>query len=170
MGLPDEIQNPAGEEAYWEIEKLLYQGLRGDANTLETLWSPLHKVVTPLGQVLLERRRMFVSMHILGSFGRYAQSQFQKIQRSLIRDQALTELLAVMRAGQLDNREQAAAFLARAAHISRAQEATNELKACVRSLCDRGLLPEASFEALLQGCGLDRRRSCVRLRTVPRCL
>jgi uncharacterized protein len=148
---PDEIQNPAGEEAYWEIEKLLYQGLRGDANTLETLWSPLHKVVTPLGQVLLERRRMFVSMHILGSFGLYAQSQFQKIQRSLMRDQALTELLAVMRAGQLDNREQAAAFLARAAHISRAQEATNELKACVRSLYDRGLLPEASFEALLQG-------------------
>ena len=52
VGLPDEIQNPASEEAYWEIEKLLYQGLRGDANTLETLWSPLHKVVTPLGQVL----------------------------------------------------------------------------------------------------------------------
>ena len=82
---------------------------------------------------------MFVSMHILSSFmGHYAQSQFQKIQRSLMRDQALTELLAVIRAGQLDNREYAAAFLARAAHIRRAQEATNELKACVRSLCDRG--------------------------------
>jgi len=60
---PDEIQNPAGEAAYWEVEKLLYQGLRGDANTLETLWSPLPEVVTPLGQVLLERRRMFVSLH-----------------------------------------------------------------------------------------------------------
>lgn len=147
---PDEIQHPAGEEAYWEVEKLLYQGLRGDANTLETLWSPLHKVVTPLGQVLLDRRQMFVSMNILGSFGRYAQSQFQKIQRSLLRDQALSELLAVMRAGGIDNREQAAAFLGCAAHLRRAQEATNELKACVRSIFDRGLLPAASFEALLQ--------------------
>jgi predicted nucleotidyltransferase len=147
---PDEIHNPAGEEAYWEVEKLLYQGLRGDANTLETLWSPLHRVITPLGQVLLERRRMFVSMNILGSFGRYAQSQFQKIQRSLLRDQALTELLAVMRTGEIDHREQAAVFLGRAVHINRAQEAANELKACVRSIFDRGLLPEASFEALLQ--------------------
>jgi predicted nucleotidyltransferase len=147
---PDEIQNPAGEDAYWEVEKLLYQGLRGDANTLETLWSPLHKVVTPLGQVLLERRRMFVSMNILGSFGRYAQSQFQKIQRSLTRDRALTELLTTVHTGEIGTREQAAAFLARAMHISRAQEAANELKACVRSVFDRGLLPEASFEALLQ--------------------
>jgi predicted nucleotidyltransferase len=153
---PDEIQHPVGEEAYWEVEKLLYQGLRGDANTLETLWSPLHKVITPLGQVLLERRRMFVSMHILGSFGRYAQSQFQKIQRSLTRDQALTELLAVMRAGEIDTRAQAAALLARALHIRRMQEATNELKACVRALFDRGLLPEASFEALLQEVRIGR--------------
>jgi predicted nucleotidyltransferase len=153
---PDEIQHPAGEEAYWEVEKLLYQGLRGDANTLETLWSPLHKVVTPLGQVLLERRRMFVSMHILGSFGRYAQSQFQKIQRSLTRDQALTELLAVMHAGEINTREQAAALLARALHLSRVQEATTELKACVRSIFDRGLLSEASFEALLQAVRMGR--------------
>lgn len=147
---PDEIQHPAGEAAYWEVEKLLYQGLRGDANTLETLWSPLHKVVRPLGQVLLERRRMFVSMNILGSFGRYAQSQFQKIQRSLRRDQALTELLAVMRAGSIDTPEQAAVFLAHATSIRRPQEALPELKACVRSIFDRGLLPEASFDALLQ--------------------
>jgi uncharacterized protein len=93
---------------------------------------------------------MFVSMNILGSFGRYAQSQFQKIQRSLLRDQALTELLAVIRAGEIDHREQAAAFLVRAVHLNRAQEAANELKACVRSIFDRGLLPEASFETLLQ--------------------
>jgi hypothetical protein len=67
-------------------------------------------------------------MHILGSFGRYAQSQFQKSQRSLIRDQGLTELLAIMHAGQLDNREQAAAFLARAAHISRPRRSPTHSK------------------------------------------
>lgn len=147
---PDELQHPTGEEAYWEIEKLLYQGLRGDANTLETLWSPLHKVVTPLGQVLLERRRMFVSMHILGSFGRYAQSQFQKIQRSLQRDQALTALLAALRTGQMHTREQAITFLAQATAQRRVQEASDALKACIRSIFDRGLLPEASFAGLLR--------------------
>ena len=94
-------------------------------------------------------------MHILGSFGRYAQSQFQKIQRSLIRDQALTELLAVMRAGQLDNREQAAAFLARAAHISRAQEAaTNSRPVCARSAI-AGCCPRRRLRHCSRRCGLD---------------
>ena len=46
--MPGEIHDPYGDAAYWEVENLIEQGLRGDANTLETLWSPLKRVSTPL--------------------------------------------------------------------------------------------------------------------------
>ena len=70
----DEIREPTSDIQYWEVQKLVYQGLRADANTLEMLWSPHIKVMTVLGQELLRRRRMFISCHIFGTFGRYAMS------------------------------------------------------------------------------------------------
>jgi hypothetical protein len=76
------MRSPNRDAAYWEIEKLLVQALRADANTLECLWSPLHKKVTPLGEKLLSIRDAFISINGLGSFGRYAESQFKKIDRS----------------------------------------------------------------------------------------
>ncbi len=87
----DEIQDPDADAGYWELEKLLYQALRADANTLECLWSPLPRKVTPLGEKLLAIRNRFISMNVLGSFGRYAESQFQKIERSERRNRAITE-------------------------------------------------------------------------------
>jgi uncharacterized protein len=79
----DEIQDPRGDCQYWEIGKLIHQALNADPNTLEALWSPLIVAVTPLGRLLLERRRIFVSDAIVGSFGRYALSQFKKIEQRL---------------------------------------------------------------------------------------
>lgn len=89
----DEIQAPDSDAQYWEVQKLVYQGLRGDANTLETLWSPLVKVQTDLGADLLASRRMFVSRAIFGTFGRYAISQFRKM-RSARRRHHVTEGIA----------------------------------------------------------------------------
>ncbi|MDF1663343.1 MAG: HAD-IA family hydrolase [Planctomycetota bacterium] len=79
----EEIQDPRGDGQYWEIGKLIHQALNADPNTLEALWSPLLVALTPLGEKLLERRRMFVSNAIVGSFGRYALSQFKKIDHRL---------------------------------------------------------------------------------------
>jgi hypothetical protein len=75
----DEIHDPLTDTQYWEVQKVVYQGLRADANTLEALWSPRVKVATPLGEELVRRRRMFVSRQIFGTFGRYAMSQFLKM-------------------------------------------------------------------------------------------
>lgn len=55
---PSEVHDARHEEAFWEVEKLIRQALKGDANTLETLWSPLHKEMTPLGRELLEAREL----------------------------------------------------------------------------------------------------------------
>lgn len=143
--MPYTLQDPTGESSYWEVAKLVEQGLRGDANTLETLWSPLYKEVRPLGERLLSMRRMFVSMNILGSFGRYAQSQFKKMARSLERDEAVRTLIQKMGKGDVGDAVQAAAFLKGAGLGMSAGTAKKEVHALCRSLFDRGLLPGTSF-------------------------
>lgn len=94
----DEIQAPDSDAQYWEVQKLVYQGLRGDANTLEALWSPLVKVQTELGAELLEKREMFVSRAIFGTFGRYAISQFRKMRAARRRHRVTAAIAALVRA------------------------------------------------------------------------
>lgn len=156
---PDEIQDPETDAAYWEIEKLLYQALRADANTLECLWSPLPRMVTPLGERLLGMRHTFLSMNVLGSFGRYAASQFQKIERSELRNRAVTELLEAIESQGLSDSESAASFLRKMGAATTVGRAKDEVKAVYRSLFDRGLLPEATFEALVRAVAEGRRKS-----------
>jgi predicted nucleotidyltransferase len=156
---PGEIQDPETDAAYWEIEKLLYQALRADANTLECLWSPFKKKATPLGEKLLGMRQAFLSMNVLGSFGRYAESQFQKIERAELRNRAIAELLEAIESQGLSDAESAASFLRKRDVVTTLGRAKDEVKAVYRSLFDRGLLPEASFEALLRAVAEGRRKS-----------
>ncbi|MEM6733627.1 MAG: nucleotidyltransferase domain-containing protein, partial [Myxococcota bacterium] len=148
--MPDEVHDPVGDASYWEVEKLIEQGLRGDANTLETLWSPLHREVTGLGRELLSRREMFVSMNILGSFGRYAQSQFKKIERSLLRDEAVCAFLTDIRKGVIEDVEGAANILQRFGIAGKLAQAKQEVHAVCRSLFDRGLTEGAAFENVVR--------------------
>jgi predicted nucleotidyltransferase len=156
---PDEIQDPETDAAYWEIEKLLYQALRADANTLECLWSPFKKEITPLGEKLLGIRHAFLSMNVLGSFGRYAESQFQKIERAELRNRAIAELLEAIESQGLSDAESAASFLRKRGVAATLGRAKDEVKAVYRSLFDRGLLPEATFQALLGAVADGRRKS-----------
>lgn len=147
---PDEIANPSGEETYWEIEKLIHQGLRGDANTLETLWSPLVKYKNDLGELLQQEREIFTSMNVLGSFGRYAQSQFHKLEQSQIREQALQALFTGF-AKQLHwpTLQEAAIYLQKEGYGS--LNVCEELvRSCLRSLRDQDFLPTAQYSDLLQ--------------------
>ena len=156
---PDEIQSPDSDAAYWEIEKLLHQALRADANTLECLWSPLHKQVTPLGEKLLEIRNGFISMNVLGSFGRYAESQFKKIERSVLRNEAIAELLEAIESRGLSRNEEAEAFLCERGVARAAGRAREEVEAVCRSLFDRGLVPESTFASLVRAVAEGRRKS-----------
>lgn len=147
--VPGEIHDPGHERAYWEIARFVTQGLKGDANTLETLWSPIHRVVTPLGQALVDQRQMFVSMNVLGSFGRYAQSQFKKIERTLARHRGQSVLLEAVEAGSVASASAAVQWLAKCQGGTTSQW-TVELKAILRSLEDRGVLAAASFDAFAE--------------------
>ena len=147
--MPDEIQDPGGDAAHWEVEKLVVQGLRGDANTLETLWSPLVKECNVLGRDLVQRREMFVSMHILGSFGRYAQSQFKKIERSLERDAATGVLLDAIDQGQVTTMEDAATLLLELGLVDSPAAAHQEVRGLCRSFFDRGLTGTTDFGGVM---------------------
>jgi predicted nucleotidyltransferase len=134
---PDEIH--AGEIAYWEIEKLVRQGLRADPNTLETLWSPLVKLEKGVGARLRSERAIFSSLRVIEAFGRYAQSQLKKLERSLSRRRHLTILLHEVRAGKVTSVNAAQALLPK----------DEDVHALVRSLFDRGLLSSSSFGGLV---------------------
>lgn len=150
---PDEIQDPANDTQYWEVQKAVYQGLRADANTLEMLWSPRVQVCTELGQQLLERRRMFVSRNIFGTFGRYAMSQFRKMRSASQRQrvqQTIVELLASkegLSEVQLVERLCQGEVVTGGRAPREAKEAIRNLH---RSLFDRGVLKRRGFDALVQ--------------------
>ncbi len=159
--MPDDLVDPSTDASYWEVDKFVEQALRGDANTLETLWSPLHVRVEPLGRTLLEQRRMFVSMNVLGSFGRYAQSQFKKIERSLKRDEAVRSFIDGADRGGVQDVSAAAAGLRSYGIAKTDAEAKKEVQAVCRSLFDRGLIGGADFDSLLEAVAEGRRAELV---------
>jgi predicted nucleotidyltransferase len=137
---PDEIHH--GERAYWEIEKLIRQGLRADPNTLETLWSPLVKLATPLGERLRNERAMFSSQRVVQSFGRYAQSQLDKLARSALRAEATAKLVEGIDRGRIASVDDAKRTLG--------MTAGDDVHDIVRSLFDRGLVSAASLSAVVE--------------------
>lgn len=152
----DEIQDPERDLQYWEVQKLVYQGLRADANTLEMLWSPLVKVETELGAELRANRRIFVSRQIFGTFGRYAMSQFRKMKTARRRrevQRAIVELLGAepgLPEAELVRRLGARGLesLARGTGAEAEAEAREAVRDLYRSLFDRGLLAERGYAPL----------------------
>lgn len=152
----DEIREPTSDIQYWEVQKLVYQGLRADANTLEMLWSPHIKVMTVLGQELLRRRRMFISCHIFGTFGRYAMSQFRKMRAAQKRrrvQQCIVELLAErpdLTHEQLVSRLCAGGKGALMQGKEAEKRATEAIHDLYNSLFDRGLVRQRGYQPLVQ--------------------
>lgn len=82
-GVPEQLENEATQEVYWELEKFLRLALKANPNVLESLWSPLVEQATPLAIELRERRRIFLSKQAYQTFNGYAISQFRKLQADL---------------------------------------------------------------------------------------
>lgn len=78
---PEQLENPATEEVYWEIQKFLGLALKGNPGILECLYTPLVEKATPLAQELLDMREIFLSKLIYQTFHGYAVSQFKKLEQ-----------------------------------------------------------------------------------------
>jgi len=145
---PDEIRNPETDSQYWEVQKAIYQGLRADANTLETLWSPLVAEITELGEELRKKRSIFVSKYIYGSFGHYAMSQFKKIQQKLNRYKVQNQIIVIIGEHQDLNMNQVSEMLAEKIPGKTPYEAKELITDLYQSLYDRGLLTQRGFDIL----------------------
>lgn len=82
-GVPEQIENKAREECYWELQKFIILALKANPNVLECLYSPLVETCTPIAQELLDLRSIFLSQLIYQTYNSYVLSQFKKMEQDL---------------------------------------------------------------------------------------
>jgi predicted nucleotidyltransferase len=82
-GVPEQLENKATDEVYWELQKFLVLGLKANPNALEVLHTSLVEHATPLAAELREMRSAFMSRLVYQTYGGYVASQFRKLQADL---------------------------------------------------------------------------------------
>jgi predicted nucleotidyltransferase len=82
-GVPEQLENMATEETYWELQKFLTLALKANPNVLECLYTPLVEMTTPLAQELLDMRDIFLSRLVYQTYNGYVMSQFKKLGQDL---------------------------------------------------------------------------------------
>jgi predicted nucleotidyltransferase len=82
-GVPEQLENPATEEVYWELQKFITLALKANPNVLECLYTPVIEYASPIAQELLEMRASFLSRMVYQTYNGYVMSQFKKLQADL---------------------------------------------------------------------------------------
>jgi uncharacterized protein len=82
-GVPEQIERPGADEAYWEIQKFLTMALKANPNVLECLYTPLVELCEPLAGELIAERSRFLSKMIYQTYNGYVLSQFKKLEQDL---------------------------------------------------------------------------------------
>jgi uncharacterized protein len=95
FSVPEQLENEATQEAYWELQKFLVMALKANPNVLECLYSPLVETATPLAEELLGLRSIFLSRMVYQTYNGYVMSQFKKMQAD-IRNQGQVKWKHVM--------------------------------------------------------------------------
>jgi hypothetical protein len=80
-GVPEQLEDEATQECYWEIEKFIRLALKANPNVLETLYTPMVEHAAPAAQRLLDCRDIFLTRMVFQTFNGYAMSQFAKIEQ-----------------------------------------------------------------------------------------
>ena len=82
-GVPEQLEDAASQECYWELEKFLDLALQANPNVLECLYTPLVEQATPLARELLAMRAGFLSKLAYQTFNGYVLSQFRKLEQDM---------------------------------------------------------------------------------------
>jgi predicted nucleotidyltransferase len=82
-GIPEQLENEATQEAYWELQKFLVLALKANPNVLECLYCPIVEFATPLAEELLAMREAFLSKLVFQTYSGYVAPQFKKMQSDL---------------------------------------------------------------------------------------
>jgi len=94
-GVPEQIENDATQEVYWELQKFIDLALKANPNVLECLYSPIVETATPLAEELLSMKEAFLSKLVFQTYSGYVASQFKKMQTD-IRNQGRVKWKHVM--------------------------------------------------------------------------
>lgn len=94
-GVPEQLENDATQEAYWEMQKFVVLALKANPNVLECLYTPLVETTTPLAQELLDMKDVFLSRLVYQTYNGYVMSQFKKMHAD-IRNQGRVKWKHVM--------------------------------------------------------------------------
>lgn len=78
FGLPEQLER--GEETYWELQKFFVLALKANPNVLECLYTPLVEHSSPVAEMVLAQRHIFLSKLIYQTYNGYVYSQFKKLE------------------------------------------------------------------------------------------
>ncbi|MEO3744466.1 nucleotidyltransferase domain-containing protein [Plantactinospora sp. B5E13] len=80
---PPHVDGPEPEQFSWEVERFCELALKANPNLLEVLHSGDVRVLTPVGEELLELRPAFLSQLVFQTYSGYVLSQFRKLEADL---------------------------------------------------------------------------------------
>jgi predicted nucleotidyltransferase len=81
--VPEQLENDATQECYWELQKFLNMALKANPNVLECLYTPLVETAAPLAEELRGMREIFLSRLVYQTYNGYVLSQFKKLEQDL---------------------------------------------------------------------------------------
>ena len=104
FGPPEQLEDHANQECYWELQKFLVMALKANPNILECLHTPLVEHAEPLAHELLAMRGAFLSKLIYKTSNGYVLSQFKKLEQDLrakgeIKQKHAMHLIRLLRSG-----------------------------------------------------------------------
>lgn len=82
-GVPEQLEDKANEECFWELGKFLMLALKANPNVLECLYSPLIEHKSEIADELSAMRDVFLSKLVYQTFNGYVMSQFKKLEGDL---------------------------------------------------------------------------------------
>jgi uncharacterized protein len=83
FGVPEQLEDKATDEVYWEIRKFVTLALKANPNILECLYTPLVEHTSPVAEALLAMRGSFLSKHVYQTYNGYVLSQFKRLEQDL---------------------------------------------------------------------------------------
>jgi uncharacterized protein len=109
-GVPEQLEDDATRDTYWELQKFLVLALKANPNVLECLNTPLVEHAAPLAQELRAMQGAFVSKLIYQTYNGYVLSQFKKMEVDLrtkgaIKHKHAMHLIRLLLAGATTLRE-----------------------------------------------------------------
>lgn len=103
-GVPEQLENDARQECFWELEKFIKLALKANPNVLECLYTPIVEHADAIAQRLREERSLFLSRLVYQTFNGYAMSQFKKMEQDIrstgsVKWKHAMHLIRLLRAG-----------------------------------------------------------------------